>query len=171
MSVGWFWVYLCRIYIMWHFFKKKNFHYAWCCYADVFILFSWHNFFVPRRIVMICLTPWLKSYNVYACTCTSDHTHIHWISLLNLLPPTHTQNTPLTLDKDKPIQKPILTLLTGTEVGHPFSTLHVFIFYSAQSSRTFHRKAHTTFGMCFSASIFISHCDPNHRASLFNHIL
>jgi len=77
----------------------------------------------------------------HACVCT----HICRISLLRLPVFSSPQND----------QKPILTFLTGTEVGHPFSTPHALIFYSAQKSRAFHRKAPATFGMCFSFFEFI----------------
>lgn len=88
------------------------------------------------------LCSWLRVANIshtYVCKCTSNHTHKLWIK-------TSPQND----------QKPILTFLTDTEVGHLFSALHASIFYSAQESQAFHRKAPTTLSMCCSPSIFIS---------------
>lgn len=124
---------------------------------------------LPRKIVMTRLkkkkkktASWLRAANIsrmYVFAKAEESTHISRISLLTVSSTTRShRHTVSTLVKTSPQndQKPILTFLAGTEVGHPFSTLHAFIFYSAQKTPNFSQETPATFSMCHFSSIFIS---------------
>lgn len=96
------------------------------------------------------------------CKSTGIHTHTHiyteshycFLNLCFSITHTHTKFQTLVKTSPQNDQKPILTFLTGTEVGHPFSAF--FFSFCAEKPRLFMGKAPATFGMCCSPSIFIS---------------